>query len=62
MVVEEVFVNCYNFNPIRAEHASFNIKKMLVLKSKKGIFKAAYKNTPSRAIWNCGSGPRNTAF
>jgi hypothetical protein len=40
MVAEEVYVNCYNFNPIRERHASIRIKsKVLLLISKKVIFK-----------------------
>jgi hypothetical protein len=41
MVAEEVFVNRYNFNPIRVEHASIYIK-IVVLRSKKVIYKASY--------------------
>jgi hypothetical protein len=36
MVTKEVFVNYHHFNPIWAQHASFRVKKVLVLKSKKG--------------------------
>ncbi len=38
MVAEEMFVNCYNFNPKSVEHAS-NYIKMMVLRSKKVIYK-----------------------
>ncbi len=39
MVAEEVFVNCYNLNPIRIKHASILcIKKYM---SKKVIFKVS---------------------
>jgi hypothetical protein len=39
MIAEEVFVNCYNFNPIRVKHASIHVKKYL--KVKKVIFQVS---------------------
>jgi hypothetical protein len=41
MVAEEVFVNCYKFNPITSTYINLS-KKMLVLKSKKIVFKVSY--------------------
>jgi hypothetical protein len=32
MVAEEGFENCFNFNLIRLKHASFHVRKVLVLK------------------------------
>jgi hypothetical protein len=36
MVAEEIFVNCYNFNPVRVKHASIHIKRHRY-SSQKGI-------------------------
>ena len=44
MVAKEVFVKYYNFNPIWVQHASIHVKNVLVLKSKKVIFKVSYKS------------------
>jgi hypothetical protein len=46
-VAEEVFVNCDNFNLIRLKHASFHVRKVLVLKSKKVIFEEPYETIRS---------------
>jgi hypothetical protein len=45
---EEVFVNCYNFNPNRVKHASVYVKSTYQYKSKKVpvIFKVYFKNYP----------------
>jgi hypothetical protein len=42
MVAKEVYVNYYNFNPIWIQHASIQVKKVLVLKSKMLIVKVSY--------------------
>jgi hypothetical protein len=45
MVAEEFFAICYNFNlNLRVKHASFHVRKVLVLESKKVIFKKPFKN------------------
>ncbi len=52
MVAEEVFVNCYNFNPIRAQHASIHVKKYWDSGQKRYlIFKVSYKIIRSR-VWS----------
>ena len=42
MVAREVFVKYYSFNPIKVQHSSIHVKKVLVLKSKKIIVKVLY--------------------
>jgi hypothetical protein len=42
LVTKEDFVNYYNFNPIWIQHASIQVKKVLVSKSKKVIAKISY--------------------
>jgi hypothetical protein len=44
MVAKEVFINYYSSNPIWVQHASIHVKNVLVLKSKKVIFKVSYKS------------------
>jgi hypothetical protein len=44
MVAEEVFVNCYNFNPIRVTHESVYVKKNTFTRVKKGILSVILKN------------------
>jgi hypothetical protein len=53
MVAEEVFVNCYNFNPFRVKHASFHVKKYQysLTQGKKGNFQdtlVSYKTIRNR--------------
>ncbi len=48
MVAKEVFVSCYNFNPIRVKHASIYVKNYLYSNHKKVVFKVSYKIIRSR--------------
>jgi hypothetical protein len=56
MVVDEVFANCYNFNPIREKHASIH-EKCTNTQVKKLTFKVFITTIQSRG--RCRSWSRN---
>jgi hypothetical protein len=58
MVAEEVFVNCYNFNPIRVKHAPIQVKIVLTLRLKRKFSMYLIKQSGAgagAAIRICGS-------
>ncbi len=59
MVAEEVFVHCYNFNPIREKHASIHVK-CTNTQVKKLIFKVFIPTIRSRGRRRSWSRSRNS--
>jgi hypothetical protein len=59
MVAEEVFVNCYNFNPIWVQHASSTQVQKVIFKESSKIIRSRSRNTDLRLRGSKAGAERN---